>query len=139
MFHIKICGVQRPGDIEAVELNGADAIGLNFFRPSVRFVDPEAATTRQLSSLAAAAAYRAEQRGMDTQPPLRFLTASLHVDYLRPTPLGVPLEIRGTIKEVKGRKVVVAATLSANGEICARGEVVAVQAPPDLVAKLSRT
>ena len=29
---------------------------------------------------AAAAAYRAEGRAMDTEPPLRFVTASLHVD-----------------------------------------------------------
>ena len=81
---------------------------------------------------AAAAAYRAEGRAMDTEPPLRFLTASLHVDYLRPTPLGVPLEVRARVKEIKGRKVVVAATLSAQGEVCARGEVVAVQAPEHL-------
>jgi acyl-coenzyme A thioesterase PaaI-like protein len=54
---------------------------------------------------AAAAAYRAERRPMDSEPALRFLTASLHVDYLKPTPLGVELEIRGRVKEVKGRKV----------------------------------
>lgn len=78
---------------------------------------------------ASAAAYRAEGRAMDTNPPLRFVTASLHVDYLRPTPLGVPLEIRGQVKEVKGRKVVVTATVSAEGRVCARGEVVAVQMP----------
>ena len=78
---------------------------------------------------AAAAAYRAEHRPMDTDPPLRFLTASLHVDYLRPTPLGVPLEVRGRVKEIKGRKVVIESTLSAEGEVCARGEVVAVQVP----------
>lgn len=82
---------------------------------------------------AAAAAYRAEGRAMDTEPPLRFVTASLHVDFLRPTPLGAPLEIRGTVKEIKGRKVVVAATVSAEGEVCARGEVVAVQMPEHLV------
>lgn len=82
---------------------------------------------------AAAAAYRAQGRPMDSQPAMRFLTASLHVDYLKPTPLGVPLEIRGIIKEVKGRKVVVAATLSAGGQVCARGEVVAVQAPEGLI------
>jgi acyl-coenzyme A thioesterase PaaI-like protein len=82
---------------------------------------------------AAGAAYRAEGRAMDTDPPLRFLTASLHVDYLRPTPLGPPLEARGRVKEVKGRKVVVAVTLSAEGEICARGEVVAVQVPEHLM------
>ena len=85
---------------------------------------------------AAAAAYRAENRAMDTEPALRFLTASLHVEYLNPTPLGVPLEVRGVIKEVKGRKVVVAETLSANGEICVRGEVVAVQVPQRMIDEL---
>ena len=78
---------------------------------------------------AAAAAYQAECRAMDTQPAIRFVTASLHVDYVRPTPLGVPLEVRGTVKEIVGRRVVVAATVSANGRICVRGEVVAVRLP----------
>ncbi len=78
---------------------------------------------------ASAASYRAQGRGMDTEPALRFLTASLHVDYVRPTPLGVPLEVRARVKEIKGRKVVIAATLSAEGEVCARGEVVTVQMP----------
>lgn len=82
---------------------------------------------------AAAARYRAEGRAMDTEPPLRFVTASLHVDFLRPTPMGVPLEIRGKVKEIKGRKVVVGATLSAGGEVCARGEVVAVQMPEHMM------
>ncbi len=82
---------------------------------------------------AAAAAYRAENRGMDTEPPLRFVTASLKVDYLKPTPLGVQLEIRGQVKEISGRKVVVAATISAEGELCVRGEVVAVQMPASMV------
>ena len=61
----------------------------------------------------------------------RFVTASLHVEYLRPTPLGPVLEIRGVIKEIKGRKVIVASTLSAEGVVCARGEVVAVEIPED--------
>jgi acyl-coenzyme A thioesterase PaaI-like protein len=86
---------------------------------------------------AAAAAYRAENRPLDTEPPLRFLTASLHVDYLKPTPLGVPLEVRGRVKEVKGRKVVISATLSARGEICAQGEVIAVQVPDQMIKELS--
>jgi len=76
---------------------------------------------------AAAAAYRNEGRAMETEPPLRFLTGTLHVEYLRPTPLGVLLELRGVVKEIKGRKVVVSVTLSANGEMCARGEVIAIQ------------
>ncbi len=81
---------------------------------------------------AAAAAYRAEGRAMDTDPPLRFVTASLHVDFLKPTPLGVPLKIRGQIKEIKGRKVVVGVDVVAQGQVCARGEVVAVQMPESL-------
>jgi acyl-CoA thioesterase FadM len=55
------------------------------------------------------------------------------VEYLRPTPIDGPLEIRSQIKEIKGRKVVVESTLSAKGEICARGQVVAVQIPDHLV------
>jgi len=88
---------------------------------------------------AAAAAYRAEGRAMDTEPPLRYVTAALHVDYVRPTPLGVPLELRSTVKEIRGRKVVVVTTLSAGGEVCARGEVVAVQMPPHFVSPKEST
>ena len=82
---------------------------------------------------AAAAKYRAENREMDTLPPLRFLTASLHVDYLLPTPLGEPIEIRGKVKEIKGRKVIVESTLIAGGKVCARGEVVAIQLPDHMM------
>ena len=83
---------------------------------------------------AAAAAYREADREMGTDPPFRFVTASLHVDYLRPTPLGVPLEVRGSVEEVSGRKVVVQATVSAEGEVFAHGRVVAVQMPEHLLA-----
>ena len=78
---------------------------------------------------AAAAAYRAEQREMDSEPPLRFVTGSLHVDFLKPTPLGPVLELRGRVKELKGRKVVVESEVWVDGAMTARGEVVAVQMP----------
>ena len=78
---------------------------------------------------AAAASYRAEGREPGSEPPFRFVTAALRVDYLKPTPLGVTLEIRGRVLEIKGRKVVVSAELSAGGVVCVRGEVVAVQVP----------
>lgn len=84
---------------------------------------------------AAAASYRAENRAMDTAPPLRFVTASLQVQYIRPTPVGTPLEVRGRVKEIKGRKVVVTARLSAKGQLCAVGEVVAVQMPENMMPK----
>jgi acyl-CoA thioesterase FadM len=47
--------------------------------------------------------------------------------------MGVPLELRARVKEIKGRKVVVTATITARGEVCVRGEVVAVQVPDRLV------
>jgi acyl-coenzyme A thioesterase PaaI-like protein len=83
---------------------------------------------------AAAAMYRAENRPMDSEPPFRFVTASLHVDYLKPTPLGPELEIRGRIKEIRGRKVIVEATVYAEGVATARGEIVAAQMPPSFAA-----
>jgi acyl-CoA thioesterase FadM len=66
---------------------------------------------------------------METHPPYRFVTAALHVDYVAPTPIDEILEIRGSVKEIKGRKIIVAVTLSANGNVCAKGEVIAVQMP----------
>ena len=85
---------------------------------------------------AAAAAYRQAGRPMDSEPVLRFLTGSLHVDYLKPTPLGVTLEIRGKVKEAKGRKIVIEEWIAANGVVTVRGEVVAVQVPENLVQEL---
>ncbi len=81
---------------------------------------------------ASAAKHRSENRDMDAGPLPRFVTAALHVDYLRPTPLGVPLEVRARAEEIKGRKVVVVATLSAEGNVCARGQVIAVQMPESM-------
>ncbi|MGA7193291.1 MAG: hotdog domain-containing protein [Anaerolineales bacterium] len=85
---------------------------------------------------ASAAAYRAENRTMDTEPAFRFLTASLHVDYLKPTPLGIELEIRAKVKEIKGRKVTIEEWIHANGAITVHGEIVTVQVPDQLVQEL---
>jgi acyl-coenzyme A thioesterase PaaI-like protein len=81
---------------------------------------------------ASAAKYRAEGREMGSDPPIRFVTASLHVDYLLPTPIGVPLEVRGKVKMIKGRRIVVEARLLAEGKVCAQGEVVVVQMPENM-------
>lgn len=88
---------------------------------------------------AAAAGYRAEGRAMDTEPALRYLTASLHVDYHKPTPLGPVLEIRGKVKQVKGRKAVIEEWIVVNGVVTVRGEVVAVQVPDQLVQDLLKS
>lgn len=84
---------------------------------------------------ASAAAYRAENRAMGTEPALRFVTGSLHVDFLRPTPIDGPLEVRGRVKEIKPRKVVVTEEVTAGGKVCAKGEVVAVLMPESMINK----
>ena len=78
---------------------------------------------------ASAAMYRKEGREMGTEPALRFVTASLQVEYRRPTPLGPELEIRARVEEIGEKKVVMALSLSAEGEETVRGRVVAVKMP----------
>ena len=76
-----------------------------------------------------AAAAKAREQNIEMKPGAmpRFVTASLKVDYIAPTPLDTELELRGVVKEIKGRKVIVGITLSAGGVVCARGEVIMVQ------------
>jgi acyl-coenzyme A thioesterase PaaI-like protein len=83
---------------------------------------------------AAAAMYRAEGREMDTQPAFRFVTGALQVSYLKPTPIGKELEIRGRVREIKGRKVVVDSEVIVDGVTTAKGEVVCVQMPENFGA-----
>ncbi len=59
----------------------------------------------------------------------RCITASLKVDFIKPTPIDCTLELRGKIKELKGRKVIVNVDLIAKGIVCAKGEVIVVQVP----------
>jgi acyl-coenzyme A thioesterase PaaI-like protein len=81
---------------------------------------------------AAMAAYRREGREFGSGPALRFVTGSMHVDFLKPTPLGPPLELRSRVKEIGERKVIVETDLSVNGVLCARGSVVAVKIPESM-------
>lgn len=78
---------------------------------------------------AAAFVERAAGRDIGDAPAPRFVTASLHVDYLKPTPHGPVLELRGRASEIRARKVTVAVELSAGGVLTARGAVVAVSMP----------
>ncbi len=65
----------------------------------------------------------------DLVPVPRCVTASLKTDFLKPTPLGQTIVIRGHISEVGKKKVVVQSELFVDGVLCVRGEVVAVIAP----------
>ncbi len=59
----------------------------------------------------------------------RCVTASLNVNYHKPTPIDTELEIRGFIKEIKGKKVIVEAKLFANGIMTVSGEIIVIEVP----------
>lgn len=81
------------------------------------------------AATASAAKLRAEGLTLNDRPVSRFVSASLKVDFLKPTPTGTVLEVKGMVKEIQGRKVTVSVTLSAEGEIRAKGEALLVQIP----------
>ena len=85
--------------------------------------DCHAMATAAAASMAAAG----QQPGRDPSP--RFVTAALHVDYLRPTPLGPELVLRARPVEVGARKVTVEMSVLADGVECVHARVVAVRAP----------
>jgi acyl-coenzyme A thioesterase PaaI-like protein len=83
---------------------------------------------------AAAAMLRAAGQDVGAAPSPRFVTASLRVDYLQPTPLGPELVIRARVRQASDRKVVVDATVSVGDAVTARGEAVAVRMPATMVS-----
>jgi len=76
-----------------------------------------------------AAAAKARELKIEMKPGAmpRFVTASLKVDYLTPTPVGTEVELRAQVEEIKGRKVTVRVTLSTEGTVHARGLLIMVQ------------
>jgi len=77
---------------------------------------------------AAAFAYREAGRELDDGGEfMRFVTASLKVDFLRPTPIGVELVIRGRLRGMEGRKVQLDLSLSQAEQTCATGQMLAIQ------------
>jgi acyl-coenzyme A thioesterase PaaI-like protein len=86
--------------------------------------------------LAMAHAHRLEGRQIGTQPLISYVTASLKVDYLKPTPLsGDPVQLRARVAKVEGRKTWMACELRAGGQVTARGEVLGVRiTEPPVVA-----
>ncbi len=83
------------------------------------------------AATAAAARLQADGFALGKRPLSRFVSASLKVDFLKPTPMGAVLELRARVKEIKGRKVTINVTLTAAGEVRAQGEAILVQLPEE--------
>ncbi|MFI8688713.1 PaaI family thioesterase [Rossellomorea sp. NPDC077527] len=71
----------------------------------------------------------------DGQDPPRFVTASLQVDFMKPTPHDVPLKAVGTVQEIHPKKFKVETEVFAEGTLCARGVVTAVVMPKTFLSK----
>jgi acyl-coenzyme A thioesterase PaaI-like protein len=72
--------------------------------------------------------------GDGAEPP-RFVTASLHVDFMKPTPQGTALKAIGTVHEIHPKKYRVETEVYAGETLCAKGEVIAVVMPDTFKAK----
>jgi len=71
----------------------------------------------------------------DGTPPPRFVTASLNINYLKPTPMGVTLKAIGTVEEIHPKKWKVLTEVYADDVLCVRGEVIAVVMPETFIKK----
>ncbi len=80
---------------------------------------------------AAAALYRAEGRALDSEPPHRCVTGQLLVRYRQPTPLGPPVEVRGVVAAIDGRRVTVVSRVLVGGIVTVEAEVIAFEMPED--------
>lgn len=78
---------------------------------------------------AAAAKARSEGIDLETDQFKRFVTASLKIDFLAPTPVDTTIELRGKVRKMEGRKVVVDISLVVDEKIRAKGEVLMIQLP----------
>ncbi len=76
---------------------------------------------------AMAAVYKAENRSLKSSPIYRYATGTINVKYLKPTSNETPIELRATVKEIKGRKVVLSCIAKSDGVITAEAEVIAIR------------
>ncbi|SES19180.1 PaaI family thioesterase [Salipaludibacillus aurantiacus] len=65
----------------------------------------------------------------DAEDAPRFVTGSLAVKYLKPTPQGVPLRAVGTHEKTEGKKITIKVDVYAEDALVVTGEVTAVEMP----------
>ena len=78
---------------------------------------------------AMAASYKDKVGQEREAPSYWYATASLKVDFLKPTPVDKPVQLRARVTQMHARKALVTCLLLSEGVECARGEVLAVRVP----------
>jgi len=76
---------------------------------------------------AMAAAYKAEGRALDSSPEYRYATGTISVKYLQPTSCLKEVRLEATIKEIKGKKVVLQCNVWSGSAKTAEAEVIAIR------------
>ncbi|WP_461507598.1 phosphoribosylanthranilate isomerase [Rhodopirellula baltica] len=83
-FAIKICGMRSVQDVRSVADAGADAVGLNFYEPSVRSLNPDAEETIRINEVAREAGLT--RVGLFVNHDLEFIqrvAGSLQLDWIQ--------------------------------------------------------
>ena len=76
---------------------------------------------------AMAAAYKAEDRTLNSSPEYRYATGTITVKYLKPTSNTKPVELRATVKEIRRKVVVLQCKVLSDGVLTATADVVAIR------------
>ncbi|MGH7850871.1 MAG: PaaI family thioesterase [Thermodesulfobacteriota bacterium] len=80
---------------------------------------------------AIADAYRGEKRELNSEPFIWYVTASMKLDYHKPTPIARSVTLRAGVEKREGKKTLVSCGLYSDDVECARGEVLAVRVSPE--------
>lgn len=75
--------------------------------------------------------YKQEGRELDSEPIVWYVTASIKIDYLKPTPIDREVRLKAKVTMREGRKLLVVCKLFSGEDLCARAEVLAVKVPPE--------
>jgi acyl-coenzyme A thioesterase PaaI-like protein len=79
------------------------------------------------TNTANSASYKAKGFEIGSETAKGYVTGSLFVKYLKPTPVNKMVTLRAKVKSIQGRKVTVTCSLYSDDVECAQGEVVAVE------------
>ena len=131
--HCYGCGVANPhGNGLRTYLNGTETVSRFTPDPMYSGGVPGNVYGGMIASLfdchgtASAAAFHRQQSDDPSGPLGRFVTASLHINFLAPTPQAQVLTVSGKLKAIDGRKVWVEMTLTAGETLCATAEMLAI-------------
>ena len=76
---------------------------------------------------ASAFAYRSEKRALGSQPIYKYATGTLNVKFIKPTKVQMPIELRATVKEMKGKKTTLECMVFSEGMKTVEATVIAIR------------